>query len=103
MTISQPLLKLQRASLVSYLGLDAITPPSQLLTLYKAQIRSGLEYGSHLWRGASKHSLATLDEIQKRAIKLIGDPALTDTLDTLAHRRTISALSLYYMVSVQAS
>ena len=32
------------------------------------QIRPSLEYGSHLWRGASKHSLATLDAIQKRAI-----------------------------------
>ena len=56
--------------------------PSQLLTLYKAQIRPCLEYGSHLWRGASKHSLATLDAIQKRAIKLIGDPALTNSLDS---------------------
>ena len=70
--------------------------PSQLLTLYKAQIRPCLEYGSHLWRGASKHSLATLDAIQKRSIKLIGDPALTNTLDSLAHHRAISALSLYY-------
>ena len=68
--------------------------PSQLLTLYKVQIR--LEYGSHLWRGASNHSPATLDAIQKRAIKLIGDPALINSLDSLAHRRTISALSLYY-------
>ena len=96
MTISQPLLKLQRVSLVSYLGLDAISPPNSLLTLYKAQIHPCLEYGSHLGRGASKHSLATLDAIQKRAIKLIGDPALTNSLDSLAHRRTISALSLYY-------
>ena len=70
--------------------------PSSLLTLYKAQIRRCLEYGSHLWRGAPKHSLATLDAIQKRAIKLIGDPALTNSVDSLAHRRTISALSLYY-------
>ena len=70
--------------------------PSSLLTLFKAQIRPCLEYGSHLWRGASKHSLATLDAIQKRAIKLIGDPALINSLDSLAHRRTISALSLYY-------
>ena len=46
--------------------------------------------------GASKHSLATLDAIQKRAIKLIEDPALTISLDSLAHHRTISALSLYY-------
>ena len=44
-------------------------------------------------RGASKQSLATLDAILRRAIKLIGDPALTNSL---AHRRTISALSLYY-------
>ena len=63
--------------------------------MYQA-IRPCLEYGSHLWRGASKHSLATLDAIQKRAIKLIGDPTLTNSLDSLAHRRTISALSLYY-------
>ena len=52
-----------RASLVSYLGLGARHPQS-LLTLYKAQIRRCLEYGSHLWRGASKHSLATLNAIQ---------------------------------------
>ena len=70
--------------------------PSSLHTLYKIQIRRCLEYGSHLGRGASKHSLATLDVIQKRAINLIGDPALTNSLDSLAHRRTISALSLYY-------
>ena len=31
----------------------------QLLILYKVQIRPCLEYGSHLWRGAFKHSLAT--------------------------------------------
>ena len=91
MSISQPLSKL---------GLRFRTRryyiPSQLLTLYKAQIRPCLEYGSHLWRGASKHSLATLDAVQKRAIKLIGDPALTNSLDSLAYRRTISALSPCY-------
>ena len=70
--------------------------PTQLLTLYKAQIRPCLEYCSHLWRGASKHSLNTLDAIQRRAIRLLGDPASTDTLDPLAHRRSVSALSLFY-------
>ena len=69
--------------------------PTQLLTLCKAQIRLCLEYCSHLWKGASKHSLNTLDAIQRRAIWLIGDPALTDTLDSLAHRRSVSALSLF--------
>ena len=70
--------------------------PTQLLTLYKAQIRPCLEYCSHLWRGVSKDSFNTLDAIQKRAIRLIGDSALTDTLDFLAHRRSVSALSLFY-------
>ena len=41
------------------------------------------------------HVILTL-AIQKRAIKLIGDPALTNSLDSLAPRRTVSALSLYY-------
>ena len=35
-------------------------------------------------------SLNTLNAIQRRAIRLIGDPAaLTDTLDSLAHRRSV--------------
>ena len=70
--------------------------PTQLLTLYMAQIHPCLQYCSHLWRGASKHSLNTLDAIQRRAFRLIGDPALTDTLYSLAHRRSVSALSLFY-------
>ena len=52
--------------------------PMHLLSLYKAQIRPCLEYGSHLWRGDSKYSLATLDTIQKQAVRLIDDSALTD-------------------------
>ena len=70
--------------------------PLHLLTLYKAQIRPCLEYGSHLWRGASKYSHATPDTVQKRAIRLIDISSLTDSLDSLAHRRNVSALSLYY-------
>ena len=52
--------------------------------------------GSHLRRRVSKHSLASLDAIQERATRLIGDLLLTDTLDSLTHRRTVSALSLLY-------
>ena len=43
-------------------------------------------------RGASKYPIASLDTIQKRAIRLIDDSALTDSL---GHRRNVSALSLY--------
>ena len=35
---------------------------------------------SHLWRGASRYSLASLDTIQKRAIRLIDDSALTEEM-----------------------
>ena len=66
---------------------NAITPPVNFLQ----GIRFKFVPVSHLWRGASKHSLATLDAIQKRAIKLIGD-RLANSLDSLAHRITISAL-----------
>ena len=45
---------------------------------------------------ASKYSLASLDTIQKWAIRLIDDSALTDSLDSLAHWRNVSALSFYY-------
>ena len=44
----------------------------------------------------SKHSLASLDANQKRAIRLIDDPTLTASLDSLGHRRSLSALSLFY-------
>ena len=70
--------------------------PLHLLTLYKCQIRPCLEYGSHLLRGASKHSLAILNTIQKRASRLIDVSTLTDSFDSLAHRRNVSALSLLY-------
>ena len=43
----------------------------------------------------SKHSLATLAGIQRRAIRLIGDPALTNALDSLAHCSTVFALCFF--------
>nr|CAH7735140.1 unnamed protein product [Callosobruchus chinensis] len=69
--------------------------PSNLLTLYKAQIRPSLEYCSHIW-GAT---LSILDAVQRRAIRLIGDPALTCHLQPLSHRRAVGNLSLFYRYS----
>ena len=68
----------------------------QLLVLYKAQIRPTMEYCSHVWGNAPKHTLRLLDSIQKRAIRLIGDPELSKTLDTLDNSRRVGELSLYY-------
>nr|CAH7745045.1 unnamed protein product [Callosobruchus chinensis] len=66
--------------------------PSNLLTLYKAQIRPSLEYCSHIWGAAAP---TTLSAVQRRAIRLIGDPALTCHLQPLSHRRAVGDLSLF--------
>ena len=70
--------------------------PQQLLMLYKAQIRPSLEYCSHVWSSAPKHTLGLLDSIQKRAVRLIGDPELTNNLESLEHRRRVCDLTLFY-------
>ncbi|VEN47725.1 unnamed protein product [Callosobruchus maculatus] len=70
--------------------------PEQLLLLYKAQIRPLLEYYSHVWGCAPKHSLKLLDTIQKKAIRLIDTPNLTKDLHSLEHRRRVAELSLFY-------
>nr|CAH7762901.1 unnamed protein product [Callosobruchus chinensis] len=72
--------------------------PSNLLTLYKAQIRR-LEYCSHIWGAAAPTTLSLLDAVQRRAIRLIGDPALTCHLQPLSHRRAVGDLSLFYRYS----
>nr|CAH7739689.1 unnamed protein product [Callosobruchus chinensis] len=58
-----------------------------LLTLYKVQIRFNLEYCSHIWGAAAPTTLAILDALQRRAIRLIGYPDLTLYLQPLSHRR----------------
>nr|CAH7756976.1 unnamed protein product [Callosobruchus chinensis] len=72
--------------------------PSNLLTLYKAQIRRS-QYCSHIWRAAAFTTLSILDAVQRRAIRVIGDPALTCRLQPLSHRRVVGDLSLFYRYS----
>nr|CAH7725923.1 unnamed protein product [Callosobruchus chinensis] len=73
--------------------------PSNLLTLYKAQIRPSLEYCSHIWGATAPTTLSILDTVQRRAIRLIGDPVLTCRLQPLSHRRAVGDLSLFYCYS----
>nr|CAH7725946.1 unnamed protein product [Callosobruchus chinensis] len=67
--------------------------------LYKAQIRPSLEQCSHIWGAAAHTALSILDAVQRRAIRLIGDPALTCHLQPLPHRRAVGDLSLFYRYS----
>ena len=71
--------------------------PGQLLTLYKAQVRSCMEYCSHLWDGSAKYQLAALDSVERRAKRLIGDVKLVNAkLHSLTHRRKVACLSVFY-------
>lgn len=70
--------------------------PDNLLTLYKATIRPTLEYCSHIWGAAPPTTLGLLDSVQRRAIRLINSPSLTNNLVSLDHRRKVGDLSLFY-------
>ena len=70
--------------------------PSLLLTVYKAKIRPSLEYCSHVWGGSPKSSLHLLDRVQSKAIRLINNPILTNSLQSLPHRRLVADLSIFY-------
>nr|CAH7747283.1 unnamed protein product [Callosobruchus chinensis] len=61
--------------------------------LYKTQIRPSLEYSSHIWGAAT---LFILDAVQRRSIRLIGDPALTCPA---FHQRDVDDLSPLYRYS----
>nr|CAH7727180.1 unnamed protein product [Callosobruchus chinensis] len=67
--------------------------------LYKAQIRPSLEYCSHIWGAAASTVLAIPDAVQRRAIRLIGDPDLTFHLQPLSYRRAVGDFSPFYRYS----
>nr|CAH7732333.1 unnamed protein product [Callosobruchus chinensis] len=75
--------------------------PSNLLTLYKAQIKPILEYCSHIWGAAALITLPILDVVQRRAINLIGDPALTCHLQPLSHRRGVLLVTYHSSTGIQ--
>nr|CAH7720147.1 unnamed protein product [Callosobruchus chinensis] len=74
--------------------------PSNLLTLYKAQIRPSLEYCSHIWGPAAPTTLSILDAAQRRTIRL-GDPALTCHLQPLSHRRGVLLVTSHFSTVIQ--
>ncbi|XP_064074657.1 uncharacterized protein LOC135193964 [Vanessa tameamea] len=70
--------------------------PQQLLLLYKTQVRFCVEYCSLLWDGSAKYLMEALDRLQQRAVGIIGDVEVTNTLEPLRLRREIAALSVFY-------
>ena len=55
-----------------------------------------MEYCSHVWCGAPKSSLHLLDGFQSKTTCLINNPNLTNSLQSLFHRRLVADLSIFY-------
>ena len=63
------------------------------LTVYNGFVRPTMEYAPLVWMGAAPSHLALLDKVQACALKTIGPDTI---LQTLQHRRTVSALCYMY-------
>ena len=71
--------------------------------LYKAQVRSSLEYACLAWGGAANKHLALLDKVQSRAARLIkdNDGEREPQLHSLQHRRDVAGLTVTFKVQVK--
>ena len=58
-----------------------------------------MEYCCHVWAGAPSCYLELLDKLQKRICRIVG-PSLAASLETLAHRRNVASLSLFYSITL---
>ena len=70
--------------------------PEVALYLYKSTIRLCMEYCCHVWAGAPRCYLELLDKLQKLICRIVG-PSLADSLQPLAHCRSVAGLSLFSM------
>ena len=68
----------------------------ELLQLYVGLIRPCLEYCSHVWGGSYYTYL--LDRVEAKAFRLINDPTLTSSLDSLSLRRGVASLTIFYKI-----
>ena len=68
-------------------------PPKDLVTLYKAIIRPGVEYAAPVWHSSLPDCLSKdLEQVQKRALRCFGDGSDNELLNaaglpTLLDRR----------------
>ena len=69
-------------------------------TVYKAQVRSIMGYACLCWTSAPSTTLSQLDNIQRKALKIIGvNEATARTqllIPSLTHRREVAAVTVFY-------
>ncbi|MPC93186.1 hypothetical protein E2C01_088308 [Portunus trituberculatus] len=70
--------------------------------LYKAQVRSSLEYACLAWGGAARTHLALLDKVQERAARLIkgNNTNQEPRLHTFQHWRDVVGITVMYKMHV---
>ena len=82
-----------------------ILDKKQCMIVYKAFIRSGLEYATESWMGADASHLARIDKLQERAFRIIGVTAqdrATFNLQSLGLRRRVKALETLYRLHLSS-
>jgi len=76
-------------------------------TVYKAQVRSIMEYASLCWINASPTILSQLDNIQRKALKIIGVDEISAStnmaIPSLHHRRLVAASTVLYKMQTNHS
>ncbi|KAG0728248.1 hypothetical protein GWK47_032881 [Chionoecetes opilio] len=74
-----------------------------LEVLYRALVRSSMEYACLGWGGAANKHLALFDKVQGRAVRLIRDSGAGQEprLHSLQHRRDVAGLTVMYKVHQQ--
>ena len=70
--------------------------PSDLRTVYVIDIRSKMEYNSHLW--ADVCAFHFVDRIQSRALKLIGPDRFASSITSLGHNRNVSCIVFFFFL-----
>ena len=70
--------------------------PEDSLFLYKTQIRLMMEYCSFIWDRAAHSHIGLLDNIEKRALKLINCQSLTEHMESLSSCRKVVSLYVFY-------
>ena len=87
-------------------ALRSIAPclnPQGRARVYKAHVRSTMEYAPLAWMSASTMHLKKLDDVQRRAVRIIKAPPQELKIDPLSHRRTVAGLGLMYRLHTEGA
>ena len=96
----QSIAKKAAAKVTSLRRITWLVGCESLELLYKAQIRSKMEFAPLSWSGASPTHLELLNKIQRRAERIINGEGQESNLPPLQHRRDVAGLTAMYKIHV---